>query len=272
MQSPRFPVQTPMSQPIISSMDSMGLYHSNANVMPPLMPPAQMAYQPMGYAPVPPQTAPYGMPGIGVGQQNYHVGPVGSRGMSIGDMTNNASYSFHPNPPQMETRGGMHRRASRTEKLFNPYPDRPDFGNIPSQPTVRRPHRNSFSSSLTRNQRCSFGAHNRSGYGPYNADLTNYNTVQLGDRQLESAYLMNVPHTHKDYEIDTRITRNHEYGCNDTWIGPKNNSVKHLIVFGVPPEVHREDVRIFIEQHSGVPVKDIRMKEDKSQKPNWHVL
>ncbi|KAF2465880.1 uncharacterized protein BDR25DRAFT_378060 [Lindgomyces ingoldianus] len=273
--SPRYSQPVPISQSVMHSMNPMAPFPPNPTFGPPMSGPNQMPYTPMmNPAMMVQQTTPFGSPAMEPGQQNYVYGSSTPRGVPIGDVTNNNSQYPFIGPPRMDQRGNMPRRGSRADKqqgLYNPYgSDRPDFSHIPAQPTSRKTGRNSFSNQPNRGRKASIGSYNRNAYGQ-NPDPGDFNFQRQGARQPE--VIQDSPYGQRGYkdEVDFNITQDRERGCDEGFIGDKNDFVDFLWVVEFPVHMKDDAIRRLFEEATGVKVTQVRMLTDKRHMPIAYV-
>ncbi|KAH7075585.1 hypothetical protein BKA63DRAFT_565651 [Paraphoma chrysanthemicola] len=265
------------SRPTSGAMSNFHSPHMNpASMMmaPPLMgPPHTMQPIPHGYVPIspsgyaaqpfPPTIAPPGfVPGhpghiIASSMQPAYIRQPSnnraSRGMSIGNMTNNPYYVNNVPPQNMDVHQPNHRRNSFINgigSLFDPYNGtRPAFndhstgrkygrGNHADQPGRSR----KFSSQESRPRTASYEADRPEAY--------------MGSGSRYAEYRTNRSHMVNDM---SKIS-NTKTGCYENWIGPDNHDVNELFVKDLPTDVRSEEIKAMFKHEVGIEPCHVTVK------------
>ncbi|KAF2712725.1 hypothetical protein K504DRAFT_211005 [Pleomassaria siparia CBS 279.74] len=250
MNAPISMMQAPMMHPLYP----MGPYSQHPAMMPPQMPPAQTHY---GV----PYGLPYGPPQMGghvetiAPMSNMHsvVGPSLRSGMPRGDTI---QYPYNVQTQHTNQHAGMDRRGS--------------YSRNPEQATLKKSGRSSFSYNGTRNRKLSNSVQNRPGFAPQNVSPVDLNVSYGGNRHADPSFTRNFS-TVKPFEVDESITSDTVYGCDETWIGARNEDVKCLWICQLPKDPSETEIMAWFQEFNVVQASSVRLKQDKNHHPYGYI-
>lgn len=229
---------------------------------PPMMVPA--VYAPPGAVPPRSQDPAY---------QQYGSNVPGPRVPPFSDMANNTQY-----PPirgvdarEIPRRNG-HRQNMKTQGLYNPYgAERPDKAADFTAGTSRRGGRGNFMNIMGRGRQQPAGSFGRSGYGSFPSNCSDHITNTIAGPSTKGPQARDGNHGH---ETDPNITRDKEFGCDHTFIGPKNTLVRQLFVRNLPASMRGADIdHMFLECAGVFPrSSEIRFTGDRREYINAFVF
>lgn len=245
-------------QPIYPMTAGMPQFPPNTEMVPPPMPHNFLHMAgPAGAMHVPVML---GGPRLGHNIPSNFPPPCHLRGdMHMGDMTNSGRFPPDVNDSRMASRPNMNRRNSR---LYNPYGDeRPDFTSIPAQPNGRKGNRSSFSNGTggVRNRKFSVGSQNPPNNFPYENYPVPPNAPRFNDHGRPAIAPSDLP---INGEIDPTVVNDRVRGCGDGWIGPENDFVRQLIMFGLARGTNEHDIYDFFSRFGALPTH-VNIHQDK---------
>ncbi|KAF2263419.1 hypothetical protein CC78DRAFT_274712 [Lojkania enalia] len=266
-------LQSPVVQPafmaqqaMFQHMNSMGPFQPGQPIMlPPMAGNGPMPSNPLSHVPMLSSSShslgqggpPHNTTMMDQAQQNHPPSPYTPRSISIGDVANDAYMNCQQRIDQTSYPSRRGGRGEKQPSLFNPYgQDRPDFVNIPPQPLGRKPVPNTLLSVGPRNRRFSVGPRGQGAYGHYNQD---HGAIHSGPPTTSLSY----PQQHTQLVPDPSVTGDQVFGCDETWIGPQNNTVTSLWLAQLPPDVTDHDLREMFGSTLGLHLTNVRTQFDR---------
>ncbi|KAH8730597.1 hypothetical protein GQ44DRAFT_823310 [Phaeosphaeriaceae sp. PMI808] len=178
----------------------------------------------------------------------------GTRGISIGDMTNSPYYTNNIPPHNMSSHQHPNRQNSLHGNgygsLFDPYNGaRPTFND---SHVSRKPGRMSSADQSGRLRKLPAGdIRPRNGsHGADRSDAGPANSYRYQDHRPAKLYMVD----------DTDITSDKIRGCNHTWIGPENADVNELFVGDLPEDIQKEEIHDMFVRDMGIVPSEVTVK------------
>lgn len=230
-------------------------YVQAPHMMAPNMVPMQQHYDPIlaQRAMMPQPFLP--MPGAYMEQPYMHQSRA-PRGVSMGDMTNQAYYSNTMGPPGIDPRVPVPRRATNygqnTNLLYDPYGGtNAGFRNNSLHSAGKKSSHGDVGSQSVQPRKMSIQG-GRSAH-------SNYNSGGADKPSNGGRYLGHLP-MRGNFEDDLSITCDRTNGCHETWIGPNNDTVTELFIGDLPVDAHEDEVRLLFEQIIGISPTNIAVR------------
>ncbi|CAO2651140.1 Nn.00g094370.m01.CDS01 [Neocucurbitaria sp. VM-36] len=270
IQSPQFiPGTMAMGQPVMIPPNAILPYAHGPPFISPSMTSNQQfdpAMSQRGMLPGQPMSMQMAPMGQAYMHQAHQV--VGARGVSMGNMTNNVYYPNTMPSQHMDPRASMPRQASQFNSggiLYDPYNGaNPKFNDAAVYSGGKKPGQNGFSNQPGRPRKSSHTI-NRQGYGQLSSDRPGNmptNTARHSEHGFRKGRL----------EDDPVITQDRSCGCNDSWIGPKNETVTELFVGDLPDDVQVHELKHLFEQQVGITPSQVDIKHAPEQHHRLHAF